>query len=294
MHRFGKPILVTYAGIVLLLLGARALAEPGAGVVPMAKGTPWIVRHGMTSDEYQQNFDKFGHDGYTLTDVVGYDRAGEAAYAAIWHKGKATQYEARHGLTSAEYQAFFDEMVKKGFRPSHVSGYEIHGTDRYAAIFERGGKGAFISRHGMTSDEYQKAFDENKKAGFTLVEVSGYEVGGQPRFVAIWDKLTKAPTYEARHDMTPDAYQQTFDELAGKGYVEKTVTVYASGGQPRYAAIWVKTGAPPWQARHGMDAAQWQSAVDELWAQGFIPARLSVASVTGHDVFAAIWMKHGR
>jgi hypothetical protein len=40
-----------------------------------------------------------------------------------------------------------------------------------------------------------------------------------------------------------------------------------------------------------MSAAVWQHAVDELWGQGFIPSRLSVAEVAGRDVFAAIWVK---
>jgi hypothetical protein len=273
--------------MLLVIAGGCAHADPERRA---ARGTPWVVRHGMTAEAYQQNFDQLGKEGYILTDVVGYDRSGQAAYAAIWERAPGPRYEARHGLTSAQYQSFFDEMVKKGYRPVHVSGYEVQGQDYYAAIFDKG-SGEFISRHGMSSAEYQRAFDEYRAAGYTLVEVSGYELKGQPRFVAIWDKLARVPAYEARHDMTPEVYEQTFQDLAAKGFVLRTVTVYRSGNQPRYAAIWFRTGSAPWQARHGMSAAGWQQAVDELWPQGFIPSRLSVAEVGGRDVFAAIWVK---
>ena len=44
---------------------------------------------------------------------------------------------ARHGMTSAQYQQTFNELVGQGFRLVQVSGYEVGGTDRYAAIFEK-------------------------------------------------------------------------------------------------------------------------------------------------------------
>ena len=42
------------------------------------------------------------------------------------------------------------------------------------------------ARHGMTSPEYQQAFDDLKGQGYRLVEVSGYSVGAQDLYAAIW------------------------------------------------------------------------------------------------------------
>jgi Bacterial tandem repeat domain 1 len=40
----------------------------------------------------------------------------------------------------------------------------------------------------MTSAGYQQAFDDLKGQGYRLVDVSGYSVGGQDRYAAIWSK----------------------------------------------------------------------------------------------------------
>ncbi|MEH2020860.1 MAG: hypothetical protein V7K74_25635, partial [Nostoc sp.] len=37
-----------------------------------------------------------------------------------------------------------------------------------------------------------------------------------------------------------------------------------ANGQNRYAAIWVKSGGPAWQARHGLTSAQYQATFDKL------------------------------
>lgn len=41
---------------------------------------------------------------------------------------------------------------------------------------------------GMTPSEYQRMSDELKAQGFRLTNISGYDVGGQARYAAIWEK----------------------------------------------------------------------------------------------------------
>jgi len=52
----------------------------------------------------------------------------------------AAPWQARHGLTSAQYQATFDELLSQGYRLVQVSGYSVNGEDRYAAIWEQRGE----------------------------------------------------------------------------------------------------------------------------------------------------------
>src|ERR1700730_18299359 len=113
------------------------------------------------------------------------------------------------------------------------------------------------ARHGMTSAEYQQVFNKLTGQGYRLIEVSGYEVGGQDRYAAIWEQRA-GPPWEARHGLTSVQYQQTFNDLQGKGYRLIQVSGYAVKGQDFYAAIWEKRSGSPWQARHGMTSAQYQ------------------------------------
>lgn len=50
---------------------------------------------------------------------------GQDRYAAVFEQREGPQFEARHGLSSAQYQQVFDQLVPQGFRPVVVSGYSI-------------------------------------------------------------------------------------------------------------------------------------------------------------------------
>jgi len=46
-------------------------------------------------------------------------------------------WQARHGLTSTEYQATFNQLVAEGYRLELVNGYSVGGQDRIAAIWTK-------------------------------------------------------------------------------------------------------------------------------------------------------------
>ncbi|MDK2744329.1 MAG: hypothetical protein NDI90_15585 [Nitrospira sp. BO4] len=49
--------------------------------------------------------------------------AGQDFYAAIWEQRQGPAWEARQGMSSAQYQLTFDDLVAQGFRLMRVSGY---------------------------------------------------------------------------------------------------------------------------------------------------------------------------
>ncbi|HYZ75922.1 MAG TPA: serine hydrolase [Gaiellaceae bacterium] len=203
-----------------------------------------------------------------------------------------TPWVARHGLTAAQYQTTFTHLVKKGYRLKTVSGYTSGGAVRYAALWVKQGGPAWAARHGLTSSKYQAAFDHYKKTGYRLTHVSGYAVGGAPRFAAIWQK-TSGPAWQARHNLTAAQYQQTFEDLKSKGYRLRDVSGYAVNGKDLYAAIWDKSGGPGWVARHGLTAAQYQQAFDDYVKKGYRLELVSGYNVGGTDLYAALWEKSG-
>ena len=46
----------------------------------------------------------------------------------------------------------------------------------------------WVAAHGMTSSQYKARFDELVKQGYRLLQVSGYGVGDQDLYAAIWEK----------------------------------------------------------------------------------------------------------
>ena len=257
----------------------RAKAEVlFAAIWEQGGGPAFQARHNLTAAQYQQTFDQLVGQGFRLREVSGYAVGGEPRFAAIWAKDGGPAFQARHNLTATQYQQTFDQLVGQGFRLTYVDGYTIGGEPRFAAIWEKDGGPAFQARHNLTAAQYQQTFDQLVGQGFRLREVSGYAVGGEPRFAAIWAK-DGGPAFQARHNLTAAQYQQTFDQLVGQGFRLTYVDGYTIGGEPRFAAIWEKGGGPAFQARHNLTAAQYQQTFDQLVGQGF-----RLRTVSGYEV----------
>ena len=187
--------------------GYEVDGEPRYAAIWHRTGGPdWVARHGLTGSQYQAAFDDFLGQGYRLVHVSGYSDGGDARYAAIWTKASGPAWEARHGLTSEQYQAAFDELTGQGYRLVHVSGYSVGRSARYAAIWHKGGGPAWAARHGLSGEQYQAAFDELVRNGMRLTTVSGYAVGGQARFAAVWQDDELSPADQAAVDSALVAY----------------------------------------------------------------------------------------
>jgi hypothetical protein len=263
-----------FAGFVFLCLGTpNAGAEDGsryAAIWDKSAGPTFVARHELSAQAYQQEFDKWTGQGYCLTLVSGYSVGNEARYAAIFEQKNCPAFIARHGLTSQAYQNEFDSLVgQQGYRLKLVNGYSVAGLDRYAAIWEKAPGPAFVARHGLTSQAYQQEFDKWTSQGYCLSLVSGYSVGNQDRYAAIFEQRN-CPAFIARHGLTSQAYQNEFNSLVNQqGYRLKLVNGYRAGGQDYYAAIWEKLAGPAFVARHGMSADGYQQEFNTWLSQGY-------------------------
>jgi hypothetical protein len=91
-------------------------------------------------------------------------------------------------MNAAQYQAKFDAMTAQGFRPRKVCGYTGFGKQYFAAIWDKDGGPPWIARHNLSTAQFQQQFDEFTAQGYWLTDVSGYDLGGQAGFAAIWEK----------------------------------------------------------------------------------------------------------
>src|SRR5579862_9210907 len=130
-------------------------------IVPeFAVGT-WIARHNLTAQQYQEAFNDYvGNHGMQLMDVSGYGGA-TPLYAALWVKtASPPAWQARHGLTADDYQTTFNQLTQQGYRPVLVNGYATSAGPRFACIFQQGAADPWVARHGLTSAQYQAAFNQ--------------------------------------------------------------------------------------------------------------------------------------
>jgi hypothetical protein len=144
-------------------------------------------------------------------------------------------------MTAVDFQRRRDDLEPQGYRLTDVSGYNLGGQARYAAIWEKSSGPPREAQYGLTSAQYQQAFEDLRKRGYQPVRVSGYGIEGQAFYAGIWEQRS-GPAWQARRDMTAADFQRACDDLERQGGYRLTdVSGYDVGGQDRYAAIWEKS-----------------------------------------------------
>jgi len=233
-------------------------------------GPAWQARHGLSEAKFVQEIGELQLKNYWPVKVSGYNVDNTDTFAAIWEEFGlgSTGREVVQGITAAAYQEAFDNALADGLRLVDVSGYSIDGEDHYVATFSDMPGPDWIARHGLSAAEYQQEFDTLAGQGYRLVDVGGYNVMGEDRYAAIWQK-SQGPAWVARHGLSAAEYQQEFDILVGQGYRLTSVRGWPSGDGTLYAAIWVQRPGPNWVARHGLSAAEYQQEFDTLVGQGY-------------------------
>lgn len=201
----------------------------------------WVARHGLDASQYSSAFSTYTNQGYRLRLVNGYTLSNnQSRFAAIWDKSPLSgTYVARHGMTSSQYQSFFNDYVSQGYKLVHVSGYAENNQPRFAAIWERLNRStgeSWVARHGLTKDQYWREFQSLQKQGYRLRVVSPYVVGGVEYFAGIWDD-SRVPYWGAHHDLTAAQYQEAFNQYVAIGARVVSVAGYQVRGVERYACI---------------------------------------------------------
>ena len=203
-------------------------------------GTAWKAFHGMTGSAYQDRFDQMKEQGYRPVQVDSYLSRGSVRYDAIFDKSPGSAYVAYHGLSPADHQDRFDELVGKGYRPTSLSVVAVGGQHRYTALYEQGVPGSFLVRSTLSPAQYQATFDEQRRIGRRPVYLNGYtNADGEPRLVAIFSSKPDGP-FRARHGLLGGAYQSEWEANNDDGYRTDVVTAYAGADRRYYAAIWSK------------------------------------------------------
>ncbi|KAH6881062.1 beta-lactamase [Thelonectria olida] len=204
-------------------------------------------------------------------------------------------WQSRHGLSGAEFQALFDSLTSQGYRLVDLSGYTSNDKVLFTCLFEQFTGPAWYAYFGMTSAEYQVKFDDLTSKGYVLTLVNGYTLpDGSDRYIGIFQKIANPPSWIARHGMDSQTYQSEYNKWVGAaGFNIKHVSGYTSAGQVRYAAIWDKSPRGEIKARHGLTAENYQSEYDTLNLLGFRLVHVSGYGVHSIAYYAGIWEKSG-
>lgn len=252
---------------------------------------PFVAKHGLDSGEYQTLFNSLSQQQYRLIYISGYTVNSEERFAVLFEKSSGPAQLCRHGMTSSQYQQQFNTASDQGYRLVLVNGYTSGGIDKYVAIWDKptGRVAPWAAKHGMTSAQYQSAVNTYVEDGYRVKHVSGYAIGNEARYAAIFEKPTTSPPWVARHGLTAAQYQTEFNTQTNAGYVPVLVCGYGVNNVDYYAAIFEKKASDPWKARHGMTSSAYQAEFTNNRYQGYRLKVISACTKNNVDYYAAIW-----
>jgi CubicO group peptidase (beta-lactamase class C family) len=152
-------------------------------------------------------------------------------------------FQAYHGVTATQHQTNFNNLTAQGFRMISLSVYGDPGDARYAAVWVQRSGPAWVAVHGVDSAGYQSFFNNWTAKGFVPVLVSASGASNNAIFAAVFEQGISGPWF-ARHGMTsgPEANAGTFQNFiktaADQKLILRSVTIYGTPSDRRYAAVW--------------------------------------------------------
>lgn len=159
-----------------------------SGIWEKTEVEEWKARIGMSRDHMQNYFDKYIAEGYTVTQVSGYERAGKPLFAALWEMNNNTDWFSQGEMTYDEFMELFDKKRDECFRPVDIDGYQKDGVAYYNAIWEKEDGRDWAAWAGLDSSSFQEYLDQYLDEGYVLRTLNAYNVGTEPRFAGIWVK----------------------------------------------------------------------------------------------------------
>ncbi len=198
----------------------------------------WASAHGQNGAAFQAFLNDQTLAGHTLVHVDSYRQGNDIVYASIFVDQPGPPWIAYSGLTGAQHQAQFNNLLGLGYRASIISVVEdSNGVARYTGLYDQSNVGGWVALANLTSAQYNAEFVNQANAGRALAYLNGYTINGSPRFTAIWNSNVPN-SWVSVHDRTSAQFQSDFDLWTGQGLLTRIVTGYDNGGTANFAGLW--------------------------------------------------------
>ncbi|MGP3932280.1 hypothetical protein [Nonomuraea sp. KM88] len=203
--------------------------EHYAAVWVKGSSSGWGIWQGMSSREFQHQFDAGMREGAQPVSVSATGPADAPLFTAIWER-KSTKFLTKHGLTPAQFGAYNKEAAAQGLALSSVDAYGTPGDIRYVGVWTPNPGGTWKYTYGMSRERHKEEFYAKKSQGYRPVKVA---VAPDGTYAAVWRKDGRK-SWAHYIDMSAAGYQKRFNALKKRGL--HPVQVNAENG--KYTAIW--------------------------------------------------------
>jgi CubicO group peptidase (beta-lactamase class C family) len=254
----------------------------------------FIAYHGATSSEHQDRVNTLAPQGFRPISLNVSGDPTDARYAGVWVQRNGPPWFAVHGLTTAQYQAQFDELTAQGFAPTLLSATGAVERATFTALFEQGVQTPWFARHDLKWDpdtDPNTITHENKRAfnqGFIPRCLVVYGTPQQRRYAGIWARNVD-PVAWSWWWADPDTYQLFFDAEV-RGGMRPAWVAEADDGW--ILSIFRDDQLGGWWARHRLTAQQYQNEFNMRVTDGAMPIMVQAGGVADGTRYASIFAKH--
>ncbi len=234
------------------------------------------VYHGMTAAKYQQVSTELAKHDTRINRFDFYEAGGKVFVNARFTPAKGKDWVAKHGQTSAEYQALYEKYRPKGYRPTWVDSYRINGKTRYAVVMVKENNGN-SAKHGLTLAQFQEQLKTYRRDNYEPLVVSGVGTSNGRRFTVL--ARPKRGDWKVKGAVPANKLEEVMDQSAEKGLYPHSIDAYRINGEQRYAVVF-RERAKPIRYKEGLSAADYQGFYEGIKARGH-RVTTTVGYVTG-------------
>jgi hypothetical protein len=255
---------------------------------------PFLTAHSLNTHDFQAGFDQTNRPHWITMLQAASTGGNEPLFAAVAAREVKNypSWSSWSGQTLQESEKTHQDMARQGFRPLNMTGYTFGQATLFGSVWVRDGNpDTSEARRELTSAQYEAALTEFRKKGMRPISLSAYPAGAAHHFAVVFGR-DAAADWRERHDLTLEEYQRLQEEWAAQGYRPDCLCGYRTGGDTRFAAVFVRHAGPrTWEARVQMTGAEYEREFDRWTARGYAPISLSVYA-WGDDLrLAAVWHK---
>jgi CubicO group peptidase (beta-lactamase class C family) len=158
-----------------------------AGIwVENKEGLDWSSRRNMTSEQYRAYARQQVAAGRRLVDIEVYPTFDGFRTAAIFYENKTnTRWNSSRDMTQERFHQALHQHSAKSFRIIDVESYRTGSGQRYAAIWEKSGRGG-VTRVDRSSHQFANLARQYHDKGYRLVDLERYGTARGPRYAGVW------------------------------------------------------------------------------------------------------------
>lgn len=247
--------------------------------------------HGLDAATHQQRVNDLAAAGLRPVALNVSGDPADPRYAAVWLERPGPPWKAVQDLTSSEYQARCEELTGQGYALTIVTATGPVGSERYAAVFERGVHPPWFARHRLRWDpatDPDTITHQNDRAfvkGYIPRCLTVYGDPSDRRFAGLWVKNTDAVLW-SWWLTRPEAHRRFTDALASGGMRPAALSVATDGA---ILSMFRGDQVGTWSEQHDLTAAEYQAESDERAAAGLRPIVVAAGGAGDRARYAAVF-----